>query len=72
MKIIANPDKNIVEEIRSALAENKKVYGKQHCPCILPSNYNDDTVCMCKDFRDKIDRGELGECHCGLYVVTND
>lgn len=72
MKIITNPDKNIVAEIRSSLSENKKVYGKQYCPCVLPSNHNDDTVCMCKEFRDQMDRGELGECHCGLYVIVND
>ena len=72
MRVTINQDNNIVENIRSALAENKKQYGKQYCPCVLPTNHNENTVCMCKEFRDQIDRGELGECHCGLYVITND
>lgn len=72
MKVTINQDGEHVAEIRAALAENKKKYGKQHCPCVLPTNYNDDTVCMCKAFRDQLDRGEPGECHCGLYVITND
>lgn len=72
MKVTINQDGEHVSEIRSALAENKKQYGKQYCPCVLPTHYNDDAVCMCKEFRDQIDRGEPGECHCGLYVITND
>lgn len=29
---------------------------------------NDDTVCMCKEFREM----EEGMCHCQLYVKTKD
>ena len=32
-----------------------------YCPCRRVKN--DDTKCMCKEFRE----GGLGECHCGLY-----
>ena len=42
-----------------------------YCPCALL--HNPDTVCMCKDFRDKIkDPNFFGECHCGLYVKTQE
>lgn len=70
MRVITNPDKETVEMIRNNLKNNKEKYGKQYCPCVLPNNHNDDTVCMCKEFRDQIDRGEPGECHCGLYKIV--
>lgn len=38
-----------------------------NCPCALI--WNDDTKCMCKDFRDKIESGYVGSCNCGLYEV---
>lgn len=38
-----------------------------YCPC--KTEKNKDTKCMCKEFRDKIARGEAGICHCGLYKV---
>lgn len=69
MKVITNPNKDLVAEIRNKLKENKEKYGKQYCPCVLPNNYNDDTVCMCKEFRDQMERGELGDCCCGLYQI---
>lgn len=72
MRVTMNSNKELVAEIRAKLKENKEKYGKQYCPCVLPNNHNDDTVCMCKEFREQIDRGELGECCCGLYVITND
>lgn len=72
MKVMTNSDKELVAEIRAKLKSNKEKYGKQHCPCVLPNKYNDDTVCMCKEFREQMERGEEGECHCGLYVLIND
>lgn len=72
MTVTMNSNKELVAEIRAKLKANKEQYGKQYCPCVLPNNYNDDTICMCKEFREQIDRGEPGECHCGLYVMTND
>lgn len=72
MKIVLNTDQELVVEIRSKLEENKKRYGERYCPCVLPNQHNDDTVCMCKEFRDQVKRGETGECHCGLYLSIND
>ena len=70
MKVITNPDKNLVTEIRSKLDENLKKYGNKFCPCVIPTHYNEDTICMCKEFRDQMERAELGECHCGLYIIV--
>lgn len=47
----------LVEEIRQKLKENGGF-----CPCRIEQN--EDTRCMCKEFREQ----ESGECHCGLYV----
>ena len=35
---------------------------KGYCPCAVEKN--DDTECMCKDFREQT---TPGLCHCGLY-----
>jgi ferredoxin-thioredoxin reductase catalytic subunit len=63
IKIRLNPDKETVEAVRSALKETGG-----YCPCALTKT--DDTKCMCKDFRDQVSRGILGECHCGLYEAV--
>lgn len=52
-----NPDKKIVSEIRQQLKENDG-----YCPCMIIKN--DDTKCMCKQFREQTN----GMCHCGLYI----
>ncbi len=59
MRITTNPDKEQVKKIRALL---KETHG--YCPCVLPSQYSDDTKCMCKDFLENV---EEGFCHCGLY-----
>ena len=41
-----------------------------YCPCKLDKN--DDTKCMCKQFRDQVARKEPGECECGLYELVGD
>lgn len=56
MKIVLNDDKELVEQIRGALKKNGG-----YCPCRLVKN--DDTKCMCKEFREQAS----GVCHCGLY-----
>ena len=61
MAIGLSDDKELVEEIRQKLKEN---YG--YCPCRIEKN--DDTKCMCKEFREQ----KSGECHCGLFVKTNE
>lgn len=57
--MILNPSAIAVEHIRELI---KQCAG--HCPCIIPQT--DDTICICKDMREK------GVCHCGLYVEEKD
>ena len=45
MKIILNPDAEIVQMVRLKLKENDG-----YCPCRLEKT--PDTKCMCKEFRD--------------------
>lgn len=58
MQIKVTQDKELAKEIREKLKANGG-----YCPCKLIKN--EDTKCMCKEF---LDRQELGECHCGLYI----
>ena len=61
MAIRLSEDKELVEEIRQRLKENDG-----YCPCRIEKN--EDTKCMCKEFREQED----GECHCGLFVKTKE
>ncbi len=63
IKVTVNPDKELEEEIRAKIKENDG-----HCACAV--TFSQDNKCVCKDFRDQIERGEAGECHCGLYIIT--
>lgn len=63
IKITTNSDKQLVEEVRAKIKENDG-----HCACAIL--FDESNICMCKEFRDQIERGESGECHCGLYSVT--
>ena len=65
IKVTTNPDKEFVKEFREKLKDNDG-----YCPCRITKNEN--TKCMCKEFREQIERGEEGHCHCGLYLVTNE
>lgn len=47
------------EEIQQKLKENNG-----YCPCRIIRT--PDTKCMCKEFREQ----KIGECHCGLYIKT--
>jgi ferredoxin-thioredoxin reductase catalytic subunit len=58
MKIIVNPDKEVVKEVREGL---KRTGG--YCPCRVVKN--EDTKCLCKEFREQTSEGE---CYCGLYI----
>ena len=60
MKVIINPDNEIVKMVRAALKENDG-----YCPCKL--THIPDNKCMCKEFREQAE----GECHCGLYIKIN-
>ena len=57
MKISINPDKDFVANMRKALKDNNGL-----CPCTIVRN--EDTKCMCKEFREM----KEGICHCGLYI----
>ena len=59
MKIKTINDKELAKKIRQAIKENDG-----YCTC-KPIK-NEDTKCMCKEFREQ----GLGECYCGLYIKT--
>lgn len=67
VKIKQTEDKELLEEILRQLKEND-----HYCPCSLTKS--SDTKCMCKKFRDQVERKDPGECDCGRYelVVTED
>ena len=61
MRIIYNPDEKIVEAIREGILKKGG-----HCPC--RREMTEDTMCMCKEFREQIaDEQFEGFCHCMLY-----
>ena len=61
MKIRLNEDEKIVKLIREGLVKKEG-----HCPCRL--EMTDDTICMCKEFREQLNDPEYeGFCHCRLY-----
>lgn len=62
MKIKLNPNKEIVNEIKTKLKEKDG-----YCPCRpgkLPEN-----KCPCEEFREQI---ISGECHCGLFIKEEE
>lgn len=61
MKIIVNPDTELVQTIREKLKANGG-----YCPCRLTQT--EETRCMCKEFKEQ----PHGECHCGLYIKVED
>lgn len=61
IKIILNPDLEKVKEIKDKIKEKGG-----YCPCKLLKN--DDTKCMCREFREQ----KEGECHCGLYIKISE
>ena len=61
MKIRLNENADVVKVVK----EKKKKTGG-YCPCMREQN--DDTKCMCKDFREKVKDPDFeGYCHCMLY-----
>ena len=65
MTIKQNPDIEYANKVRVRLKENN-----YYCPCQIERN--EDTKCMFKMFREQLDRGEPGLCHCGLYLAEVD
>ena len=66
MSIRFNEDKEIVKTIQEGL---KKKGG--YCPCRFEKN--EDTKCMCKEFKEQIkDPNFEGYCHCLLYYKSKE
>ena len=63
VKITTNPNTELANEIRAKIDTNDG-----YCICAIV--HDDAYKCMCKEFRDQIERGESGSCGCGLYTVT--
>lgn len=63
IKINQTTDKELLDEILKQLKEND-----YYCPCSLTRTSDDK--CMCKNFRDQVERKETGECSCGRYILT--
>ena len=63
LQIKQTEDKELLEEILTQLKTND-----YYCPCALYRS--PETKCMCKSFRDQIERKEPGECACGRYILT--
>lgn len=61
MRIKVSDDKDLVKDIRKRLKENNG-----YCPCKIEKT--EDTKCMCMEFLEQ----ESGECHCGLYIKSNE
>lgn len=61
LKIIPNPDIDAFKKISEKVVENDG-----YCPCLLEKNQ--DTKCMCKDFREQ---DKPGFCHCGRFMKIN-
>ena len=61
MKIILNPNKEVVKAIKDGL---KKSGG--YCPC--RRERTEENKCMCQEFRNQVaDENFEGYCHCMLY-----
>ena len=67
LRIKQTEDKELLDEILKQLKEND-----HYCPCSLTRTSDDK--CMCKSFREQIERKEPGECLCGRYeiIITED
>ena len=61
MKIVYNNNTDVVKVIREGILKNGG-----YCPC--RREHSEDTLCMCKEFREQIaDPDFEGYCHCMLY-----
>ncbi len=64
MAVRLNDNKEVVKTIKDGLKKNGG-----YCPCRIEKN--EDTKCMCKEFRDQIkDPNFEGYCHCMLYYKS--
>lgn len=58
LRIIPNPNPEIFKQVTEKVIANDG-----YCPCLFEKN--EDTKCMCKDFRDQ---ETPGPCHCGRFM----
>jgi len=66
MAVRFNEDAELVAQIKEGL---KRKGG--YCPCRLQKT--EDTICICKEFREQIADPEFeGYCHCLLYYKSKD
>lgn len=65
MTIKQTSNKAYAQEVRQKLKENNG-----YCPCRIDKT--PDTKCMCKEFREQIEKGIGGKCHCGLYIAEEE
>lgn len=64
MAVRLNDNKEVVKTIKDGLKKNGG-----YCPCRIEKN--EDTKCMCKEFRNQIkDPNFEGYCHCMLYYKS--
>ena len=61
-KIVLNDDLALVAECNRQLQETRG-----YCPCAL--EWNEDTKCCCKAFKESLAKGEETECACGKYKI---
>lgn len=62
MKININPDRNISAAISKAVSDNGG-----YCVCVVERN--EDTKCMCKEFKEQL---TPGYCHCELFYKEEE
>lgn len=65
MHVLQTPDEDYAKEMKKRLKQNNG-----YCPCRIVKT--PDTKCMCREFREQIERGEPGMCHCGLYYAEEE
>lgn len=66
MRIVENTNKEIADVVKEGLKQSGG-----YCPC--RREQNEDTRCMCREFREQIKDPEYeGFCHCMLYYKYKD
>lgn len=65
LKVSRNPDPKKYDEVTEAVKQNDG-----YCPCLIARN--EDTKCMCKEFRDAVSEGKVGPCRCGRFVASEE
>lgn len=62
MRVIKNPDVDFFKHMKKELKANNG-----YCPSAL--EWNNDTRCQCRDFREQT---EPGPCRCGMYMKVEE